>query len=409
MYKNLTLLGILTGLMFASLPIKSEPTNAVPDLVRGNNAFAFDLYGKLKSRDGNLFFSPLSISTSLGMAYAGARGETEKQMAQTLHFGTNQNQLHAQFSQLLSDFDEKGLEKLLRNSTPEDAQIANAIYVQKGQPLSQGFQNIVTQSYHAFVKQVDFRTEKVSACKEINEWVSDKTSGKIREIVQPRDLDDLTQIALVNTVHFKGGWMFRFYPASTTQQPFTIAQGESKDVRMMHKNEGFPYYQDEDLQATELFYTEGQFSMLILLPRKQDGLKALEAKLSAETLMHLTSGMRGRHVDVFIPKFKLSFGAELSECLKTMGMQKAFSAHDADFSGMDGARDLHISAVFHKAVADVNEDGTEAAASSVHMMSNGMDLDPPPTFRADHPFIFLIRERKSGSILFMGRVIDPTK
>jgi serine protease inhibitor len=177
----------------------------------------------------------------------------------------------------------------------------------------------------------------------------------------------------------------------------------------MHNTESFRYYQEEGFQALELPYAESQYSMIILLPRKQDGLKSLEARLTAETLARLNSGMRGRHVDVFLPKFKLNFGAELSECLKTMGMEKAFREGDADFSGMDGTKDLYISTLLHKAVVDVNEDGTEAAASTILTVSDGIEPDPPQTFRADHPFLFLIRNMNSNGILFMGRVIDPTK
>jgi serine protease inhibitor len=437
MHKNLTLLGILAGLVFAGIPVKSEPTNAVSELIQGNNVFAFDLYGKLKSREGNLFFSPLSISTCLGMTYAGARGETEKQMAQVLHFGTNQPLVHAQFKQLLNDFAEKAsglpenfmltsrppdddtntnnpvLQEYLKKSavmlpTPVKVELANALYTQKEQPLLPPFQEVVSRSYRAPLKQVDFRNEGVAVSKEINKWIAEKTSDKIPGILQPTDLNAQTRMVLINTLYFKGQWEFPFDRESTTQHPFMIAQNQSKEVRMMHKNEIHRYYEAEDFQALEMAYADHQSSMLILLPGQQDGLKALEAKLGAESLARVTSGMRGRHVDVFMPKFKLRFDAELSECLKAMRMKDAFG-EQADFSGMDGTKELYISGAFHKAFADVNEEGTEAAAVTALTVINWAEEAPPPIFRADHPFVFFIRDMKSNSILFMGRVMDPTQ
>ena len=374
-------------------------------LVRGNSAFACELYAQLRSQEGNLFLSPYSISSALAMTYGGARGETAAQMAKALHFGLPQEGVPPAFAGLQSRLDAvqtKGKVKL---------SIANSLWPQKKFAFLPGYLDLCRKHYGATITPLDYVNAPGPARKTINDWVEDKTNKKITDLIAPGVLDAMTRLVLVNAIYFKGDWANPFKAALTKPAPFHVTAAKTVDAPLMQQKKEFRYGETPNLQVLELPYTGNDLSMIVLLPRKTDGITVLEEFLTPEAITKWSEGLDRREVEVFLPKFKMTSQFSLGDKLAALGMTDAFTGK-ADFSGMDGQRDLYISAVIHKAFVDVNEEGTEAAAATaVVMRAMAMMLEPPPTpvFRADHPFLFLIRDNHTGSILFLGRVTDPTK
>ncbi len=390
-------LALSTGpAVFANAPEAPKET-----VIEGNNAFALDLYAKLKEQEGNLFFSPYSISTALAMTYAGAGGNTEKQMADVLHFDLPQEKLHPAFRKLIERMNAQGKESGYQLS------VANALWAQKDYQFLRAFLNTTKSNYGAGLNQVDFVKATEAARKTINDWVEKRTEGKIKDLIKPGILDSLTRLVLTNAIYFKGNWASQFKEKDTEDAPFTIARDREVTVPMMSQKEQFAYDETEMLQLLELPYVEDELSMVILLPKELDGLATLENSLAPGNLKEWLQGLRKQEVVVEMPRFKLTSQFSLKEVLRSMGMTEAFSVKLANFSGMTSGRDLFISAVIHKAYVDVNEEGTEAAAATAVVMKLRGAPRPPKVFRADHPFLFLIRDNQSGSILFMGRVVNP--
>jgi len=378
-------------------------TPAAEPLYEGNTTFAFDLYSQLKTKEGNLFFSPYSISTCLALTYAGARGETEKQMATVLHFNQKQDQLHSAFGDLQRQLNQ------LSNGKGVELSIANALWAQKGHPFLPAFLKIGTSQYDAKLNQVDFETQADSAIREINRWVENKTKDKIQNILAPGSLDNATRLALVNAIYFKGEWVKAFDKKATFPQPFYLTKNRKADVPLMYHTDKVRYMEDNAIQAVELPYKGNELTMVIVLPKEVEGCSQLENSLDLRNLSGWLKAMKSQEVILFVPRFKMESSFELSRELEKMGMRDAFHGN-ANFSGMDGTTDLFISSVSHKAWVEVSEEGTEAAAATVARFGGKSDvkLEPPcPTFRADHPFIFLIRHNRSGSILFLGRLANP--
>jgi serpin B len=394
-------------MLTASLILGSAPAARAAQtesLVQGNTAFALDLYGQLKTSPGNLFFSPYSISTALAMTYAGARGETEKQMGRVFHFDKDQRQVHSAFGALQRQLGEAGNQKGIELS------IANALWAQKGHPFLPSFLQTGQGEYQANIAQADFKTGADAVRGEINRWVAQKTKDKIQEILPPRSLDEATRLVLANAIYFKGTWAKQYDKAGTYPHPFHLSAAHQADVPLMHHFDSVRYMENSDFQAVELPYSSGGLAMVILLPRQVDGCGGLENRLAPALLSGTLSQMKEQKVEIFLPRFKLESSFKLNDALALMGMSDAFVWPKADFSGMDGTRDLYISHVFHKAWGEVNEEGTEAAAATVvvHALGTGARRPAPsPVFRADHPFIFFIRDTRSGSLLFLGRLADP--
>jgi serpin B len=374
-----------------------------PDLetiVNGNTIFAFDLYNKLKKIEGNLFFSPHSISTALAMTYAGARGNTEKQMAQTLHFTLEQAQLHPAFASMeakLNSVQQKGSVQL---------RVANSLWPQKGYAFLEAFLTLTKKYYGVLITPVDYRDTKAARSK-INTWVEEKTENKIKELIKPGVLDASAVLVLVNAIYFKGDWASQFQKSLTKNACFWTTPDRSITVPMMTQQDKFKYAANDTLQILELPYDGDDLSMIVLLPKQIDGLTELQNALTVDNLERWNGQLRTTEVQVFLPKFKTSSQFGLGKTLISMGMSDAFSG-EADFSGMTGNRELSIGAVIHKAFVDVNEEGTEAAAATAVVMFKAI-VEPPPIFRVDHPFIFLIRDNHTGSVLFIGRVVNPGK
>lgn len=374
-------------------------------LVQGNTAFALDLYGQLKNRPGNLFFSPYSISTALAMTYAGARGDTEKQMSRVLNFDIDPKKLHGLFGELQKQLGEISKQKGI------ELNVANALWTQTGHPFLPAFFGIVTNDYQANVNQADFNTRAEAAREEINRWVEQQTKDKIQNILPPGSLTQLTRLVLANAIYFKGAWLKPFDKAETSNQPFHLSGMRRVDVPLMHHFDEVRYVENKDFQAVELPYGSNELSMVILLPREIDGCGELEKRFNPSFISRLLSQMRQQKVENFLPRFKLESELDLVQTLASMGMPDAFGPK-ADLSGIDGTKLLYISGVFHKAWAEVNEEGTEAAAATVVAVAARAMMKPPPpppVFRADHPFIFFIRDTRSGSILFLGRLVGPAR
>lgn len=371
-------------------------------LVAGNNAFAIDLYLRLKDGGGNVFFSPYSISGCLAMVYAGARGDTEKQMAQVLHFTGDQEQVSKLFGglqQQLNAAQKKGEIQL---------NIANGLWGQQGHPWLPDFLKIAQDQFDARLTQVDFATAAESARQQVNDWVSDKTKGKITNLIPPGLFNHMTRLVLVNAIYFKGNWIHQFKKAVTHPAPFFVTPDRQTQASLMNLTDTFKYAENDSLQMLEMPYVGNDVSMAVFLPKEKDGLKELEASLTPQNLSDWLGQLRPRKINVFLPKFKMTQQFNLTQTLEAMGMTAPFSPQ-SDFSGMDGSHNLFISAVVHKAYVDVNEEGTEAAAATGAVVEARAVRrpEPVPVFRADHPFIFLIRDTHSGSILFLGRMMDP--
>jgi serpin B len=384
-----------------SQALASERTEMNP-LVEANTAFALQLYGKLRSTEGNLALSPYSISSALAMTYAGARGDTAQQMEQTLHFDQSKTGLHELFGRLDATL------KAAQGSN--ELSIANSLWPRAAYPFREEFLNLLKRDYGATITPLNYEREAEPAQVTINQWVDDKTRHKIAELIGPGVLDALTRMVLVNAIYFKGTWATPFPESATQPDKFYAQPGATITVPFMHKRGQFRYAENDQLQMLALPYIGQKLEMVVLLPRRRDGIGPLESSLTPTSLAEWTSGMRNQQVDVALPKFKMSSGFSLAQALKAMGLNDAFDPERADFSGMDGrAHWLYLSAVLHKAYIEVNEKGTEAAAATaVVVRPSGVRIEERPReFQADHPFLFLIRDSTTGSILFMGRVVKP--
>ncbi len=404
----LVMMATVAGCFGADTPAARETTEEV--VVEGNNRFALELYAKLREEEGNLFFSPYSISAALAMTYAGARGETEAQMAKVLHFPAfpveksvrDQERFHSEFGAIIKDLNARG------EKGSYELSVANALWGQKGYVLLEEFLELVRSNYGGGFNEVDFVTAAESARRIINTWVEKETRDKIKNLIGKGVLTPLTRLVLTNAIYFKGNWARQFKEEDTKEAAFTLLSGEKVDSLMMNQTAEFGYIETEDFQGLELPYVDNELSMIILLPKETDGLIGFEKSLTTENLSQWLAGLRKCKVIVSIPKFKMTNQFGLADVLRQMGMTDAFVPAAADFSGMNGKRDLFISAVIHKAFVDVNEEGTEAAAATgVVVGVTAVGPKEIPVFRADHPFLFLIRDNDSGSILFIGRMMNP--
>jgi serpin B len=375
------------------------PAADLAALAEGNSAFAFDLYQALKDRDGNLFFSPHSISTALAMTYAGARGETERQMAETLHFALPQERLHRAFN---------ALDMALSSDEEEDFQlhVANAIWGRAGHTFLATFLDVLARNYGAGLRLLDFAKDPEAARQTINQWVSDQTKEKIQDLIPEGGITTDTALVLANAIYFKADWLFPFPEDRTQDGTFTRLNGDPVTVPMMMMAEpqSLNYVAGDGYQALELPYKGERTGMVILLPDAGQ-FEAFEAGLNAGRVAEILAGMAPQQVQLTLPKFSYEAEIRLAKTLAGMGMPDAFA--NADFSGMDGEQDLFIDEIFHKAFVAVDEAGTEAAAATGVVMRLTTAL-PGIQVMVDRPFVFAIRDLETGTILFLGRVLDPS-
>lgn len=379
----------------------------VADLVRGGSAFAFDLYRNLSQKSGNLFYSPHSLWLALAMVYAGARGETEAQMAGALHFPLDQGHLHPTFNHLDLKITPRSVgAKGDEGRTGFRLRIANALWSQEAYTFLPEYLDVLGENYGAAVRLVDFADKTEQARAAINAWVSDQTEGKIKDLVARGAINALTRLVLTNAIYFYGAWANPFKAQRTHDGVFYLLDGGQARVPLMAQTGSFAYAVGEGFQVVELPYQGWALSMVILLPDAGKA-GAVERTLDAERLDAALGMLSRRQVALTLPRFRFASGFGLAKVLADMGMALAFTT-DADFSGMTGGRDLFISDVLHRAFVSVDEAGTEAAAATAVVMMPTMVMpEPAIEFRVDRPFGFLIRDIKTGAILFVGRVVDP--
>jgi len=374
-------------------------------LVTGNNAFAFDLYQAIRAEDGNLLYSPFSISQVLAMVYAGARGETAQQMAATLRFALPQERLHSVFNALDLALASRGSGEKAKAAGFE-LNVANALWGQEGYPFMAQYLDLLVQNYGSGVMTVDFER---GAEDTINRWVSEHTEGRIQEIVSK--IPPTTTLVLANAVYFNAKWDLPFDEEDTYEEPFHLLDGKVGRMPMMHQIDQFRYAEGDGYQAIELPYQDRTVAMVILLPNR-DQFREIEEGLTGQWVQGVLRGLTEEEVVLTMPKFR--FEAKLDPPLAALGMPSAFSAASADFSGIaerkPGLQPIFIGTVSHKAFIDVNELRTEAAAATVVEMAAGAAAPTTPkVMKIDRPFIFFIHDIDTGAILFVGRVMNPPK
>ena len=373
-------------------------------LVEGNSAFAFELYQALKGKEGNLFYSPHSISLALAMTYAGARGETAQQMADTLHFILEQ-ELHPASNWLDAELARRGEGAKGKDGEGFRLNIVNAIWGQKDYEFLSAFLDVLAENYGAGLRILDFITETEKSRLTINDWVSDQTEGRIEDLIPPGAIGALTRLVLTNAIYFNAAWEYPFDEDMTADGTFYLLDGGQVIVPMMKQTESFGYTEGEGYQAVELLYDGGELSMVILLP-EAGNFETFEEGLQAQQVGDIISGLQPTEVALTMPQFEFDSEFSLKDTLADMGMPIAFSG-GADFSRMTGNRDLSISDVVHKAFVAVDEAGTEAAAATAVIMELTAVPESPVEVTIDRPFIFLIRDIDTGAILFVGRVVNP--
>jgi serpin B len=365
----------------------------------GNNRFAADVYKQIKTEPVNQFYSPLSISSALAMTYAGAKGETLKQMSNTLYFSENQEELHSNFSHLIKMLTETEAEGIQLN-------IANSLWLQENMQVLDQYLSITNKYYQAGINKVNFITNPENSRKTINNWVEKNTNNKIIDLLPDGSIHSQTRMVLVNAIYFNGAWEKVFDKNKNTTEPFFVFKTCETQATFMNNYINSGFYEDNLLSIAEIPYRNKNQSMIIILPKSKYGLKEVEKLFEQNLLPDYFEKMEDRRINLSIPKFKSESTYKLQEELSKMGMPVAFS-NNADFSGITGDKSLAIDKVIHKAFIDVNEEGTEAAAATAVTMRKTAILLDEAQFKADHPFIYLIKDNETNTILFVGRLMNP--
>ena len=365
------------------------------EMVDANNQFAINLYSELNAENNkdNIFFSPVSISTAFAIAYEGANGNTADEIQKTFDFAQNDDKRRDSFFSLIKSMNEE-------DNKEYKLRLANALWLADGfQPLDE-YVRVARDYYDSKVTTVDFNSDGVDR---INAWVSDKTEGKIEEVFAPAPANAAIQVAITNAIYFKGTWTEQFDPEKTKMDDFYTSQDTTVKVPLMELKTSFlNITRTDQARIVELPYEGDKVSMLVLLPEEIDGIKSLEESITTDNLKKWREGFQEMKTKVYLPKFQLETTYDVVPILQELGIYDAFG--DADFSGISDSG-LFIDKVVHKAFIEVNEEGTEAAAATgIAMLQSG-----PIEFRADHPFVFVIQDNESGNILFIGRIMDPTK
>jgi serpin B len=341
------------------------------------------------------------------MTYAGTRGETEAQMADTLHFDLPQGQLHPAFNALDQDLAARSAAES-EEEKPLQLNIANAVWAEQTYPFLQEFLDVIASNYGAGIRLADFINQFESVRLEINEWIYDQTQVKIRDLLPQGVLSSDTRMVLVNAIYFKADWLSQFDAADTFDAPFHLLDGSEVTVKTMHQGTFVPYYRGDGFQAVELPYAGDTAAMDIFLP-DEGNFEGFESALSSDLLNETINGMQPASLMLSMPKFTFEGQFNLSHTLKSMGTVDAFDPDRANFSGMTARNDLFISDVIHKAFVTVDEEGTEAAAATAVIVDVTSARISELSLTIDRPFIFIIRDKPSGQILFIGRVLDPSK
>ncbi len=387
----------------ATEEVSEEEVTQKTNIPMQNNEFAFDLMRQIPVGDDNMVISPFSISTALAMTYAGARENTMEQMAEVMHFDTDQQRFHEAYRNYLQSMQTRAEENIELN-------IANSLWAQEDYHFLDSFFETVETNYDSKTFQVDFKEHHQQITLDINQWVYDETNEKIEDLIAPNVLTDDTRMVLVNAIYFLGAWMKEFDPDLTTEDLFYPRNEEMVSTDFMRRSDTLPYFEDEHKQLLEIPYSGGDFSMLFLLPAEGRTLEEFERQIDAESFADMIDKMDEQEVEVFVPSFEAETQIDLEDILANMGMPHAFNRF-ADFSGMTGDLDLVLDKVIHQAVIEVAEEGTEAAAATavVVIRKTSIDPDQPPVFRANRPFLFFVKDNANQNILFTGRVMNPSK
>ncbi|MGD9548859.1 MAG: serpin family protein [Candidatus Krumholzibacteriia bacterium] len=375
---------------------------ATPDLGDATNRFGWDLYQKLSAtEDVNLFYSPASIALALGMTWSGARGPTAAEMARVLHLPDDDPGTIAAFHDFLA--------ALQPRREAYELHIANRLFGRQGAEFLPSFLDGVAQGFGAPLQEVDFAGDPDGSRILINDWVAEQTRDRILDLLAPGTIDRDTELVLTNAIYFLAGWAEAFKDALTSEAEFHRPGDSPVPVSFMEQTEWLPYFENDLVQAVSLPYAEHQLEMVVVLPRETGGLADLEAGRTWGEIEEWVDGLEARSVKVRLPRFELEGQFDLGQILADLGMPTAFTGH-ADFSGMNGKGGLFISKVVHKAFVKVDEQGTEAAAATAVMIekTSMAPMGDPVLFQADHPFLFLIKHRATGAVLFMGKVADPS-
>ena len=379
------------------------------ELAAGNNAFALDLYQAVRGESENVFFSPYSISLALAMTYAGANGDTERQMAEALHFTLPEDRLHPAFNALDQELASR------KDSGGQGADgkgfrfnIVNDLWGQKDYQFQAAFLDTLAKNYGAGLRLLDFAAQPEAARQNINSYIADKTEDRIKDLIPEGAIDPLTRLVLTNAIYFNAAWQTPFEKSLTKDAPFTKLDGSTVNVPMMEmpSYESMAYVDGEGYTAVALPYENPSLSMLILLP-DEGGFDAFEGSLDAARLESILAELQFTSVRVKMPKFKIEGQFELGNTLTGLGMVDAFDPDLADFSGMNGKRDLYIGSVIHKSFVNVDEQGTEAAAATAVIMETASAPMEMIDLTIDRPFLFLIRDVTTNTTLFVGRVAAP--
>lgn len=372
-------------------------------VVNGINEFSFDFYSTTaKETNGNIIVSPFSVHDALTMTFEGARGSTAEQMRNVLRLGFDISMTRYGYLSLLDKINSTRLDLALST--------ANALWTQNGYPFLGDFITDVEKYYYGRAVNLDFVNDPEGSRNKINFWVEEKTEGKIKDLLSPGQINPMTTLVLTNAIYFKGTWQYTFDAEKTAKAPFHIDEEKTVDADMMFLDNSearFGYYEDEEVQVLEMPYRGGNLSMVVFLPKT--GFSDFERSLDFEKTDLYLSSLTNSEVVIYFPKFKIESKFTLNEVLKVMGMPEAFIAGAADFSGMTGDKDLYISYVIHQAFIAVDEEGTEAAAATAVVMERtSASHQSRKVFNADSPFLYAIRDRETGLLLFMGRLLDPT-
>lgn len=365
------------------------------------NAFTVAAFKQVLRGDANLILSPFNIATALSMALAGAGGQTAVEMQSVLHVHSDAT-YDAALGALRADLAKAG------NTAGNELLTANGLWVQKGYSIQPAFENTLARNYHAHLTPLDFVANPEGARSQINRWTEEHTKQKIKDLFPAGSFDTQTRLVLTSAIYFYGRWHSPFVPSSTQPAPFTLGNGSTTQANFMNQTSHFGYTDTGSAQILEMRYADTGVAFDVLLPKTPGGLADLEKSLTFESLTGWLGNLTDGNIQVSLPKFRAESTFSLSKALSAMGMPAAFT-DKADFTGIDPKQRLAISEVVHKAFVDVSEQGTEAAAATgitMRAMSAHMP-EPVVVFRADHPFLFLIRDTRTGVILFTGRLMNP--
>lgn len=401
-------------------PTPSEVDDSVRELVRHSNGFAFDLYEELLrgNSENNLFSSPLSITMALGMAYAGARGETRAQMREVLRYPLDDAALHGAFGSVRETLNARatGVEEANGRYGAEDdpvpftLSIVNAMWGQEAYPFLESYDTILKEAYDSELREVNYIEDAAGARDAINEWVAGETDDRIDELLPAGALNSLTRLVLVNAVYFLANWKYPFDDEITSTESFQAVDGREYEVPMMRQEHSWLYGEVDGVQVVELPYIGEEVSMVVLLP-PEGSFGSFEDSLTSESIGSYVTGVEEREGEVRLPRFGFSAGFTLGDVLRSMGMVDAFDEQAADFSGIadpsETGESLLIDDVYHDAFVAVDEEGTEAAAATGVVIRTESAPSDPFSLVADRPFVFVIRDRPTNAVLFVGRVVDP--